>query len=650
MAARPVDSVSPNGDSDSAAVSAKRPRRNPLFPIGVNYYPLDSESEAWDDWYAGDIAGDFAAFAKARMSVVRVFVSWKMYEPQVGQYSEVAEERLLDIIEAAREHGLQLVVCLFADDRLSDLLDVLWGKRRNPRSDEYLIQREVALVQRIVNRFRAERSIMAWDLANEAFCNGFSSTEEMENWVETLRDAVREIDPERPILLSIDPETLFREAEIDAFAALQECEITVSHATASYRAYAAAGPIDSGPSTYLESFLLRSAARGMPVLLDDVGVHSLDYSLAEEAAAMRCALYSGLMNRATGVLIRRWRDLDTERREPYFLDPFEVLVGVHDTSGVAKPAMSELLSFSQVVSRLDLRRYTLVPERTGILMPAERKEPLPSLAGLFDPRACLEAYVSAKEAHIPVKVIHEEEPYEHISVIIVPSAFSLADQTWEHLGEWVQGGGSLILSYGGGDTHPVVRDLFGVEFLGDGGSRRRVTCRVAQPDVLGPLTSFDATLDLPAFALLGQGGATVVATDAKSSPLLTLHNQGQGRTVFVAAPLERALAQGRHRVPPEAIRSLLRTVYGAVADAAGCGGPLVCDTPVVEVAVFSSDIDDVVLLLNHSAEKVTAGLACERKVATIADVRGGSPVDVGDTSFGVPLGPNGAAALRLSYD
>ena len=39
-------------------------------------------------------------------------------------------------------------------------------------------------------------------------------------------------------------------------------------------------------------------------------------------------------------MVRRLRDMDTERREPYFLDPFETLVGVADADGIAEPAFS----------------------------------------------------------------------------------------------------------------------------------------------------------------------------------------------------------------------------------------------------------------------------------------------------------------------
>lgn len=644
----PVSSVT---ETEVAApvVGGKAPRRNPLFPVGVNYYPLDAETQSYDDWYTGDAEADMAVLAEARMSLVRVFVSWKMLEPQVGQYDEDALERLQVVIDAARTHKIQVVVCFFADDRLAEMVDVPWGKKRDPRTDSYLIGREIALVQKIVNRFRADTAVFAWDLANEAFCSGFEDAGALDAWVEQMRDAVREVDPERPVIVSVDPETLFRHTGVDPRAAIDRCEFAVSHVTSAYRAYAAEGPVTSGPSTYVDSFLLRAAAHDLPVLLDDVGLAGLEQSQAEEAAHARTVLYSALMNRAAGVLMRRYRDVDTERREPYFRDPFEVLVGLADIEGEPKPALAEVERFIRTCARIDLRRYTLLPERTAVLIPAERFEPLPNLAGLYEPRACLTAYIAAKRAHVPVTVVRESDDFTAYSVLIVPSAFRLAEETWERLRAYVQEGGSLVFSYGGGDPHPAVREVFGVEFLGDGGGRETISCRIAQPDVLGPLVSFDAKLELPNHALLGHGGSTVVATDAKGSPLLTVNQLGQGRAVYISLPIERAIAQADPWATPPAVADMLRTVYGAVARAAGCGAPAECDKAEVEVALFNGEDDDIIMLLNHGPEKVTATLTFERPVQTIADVRGGKAVEVGGTVFGVPLEPNGAVALRLMY-
>ncbi|MHB1016727.1 MAG: cellulase family glycosylhydrolase [Coriobacteriia bacterium] len=625
------------------------PVRNALFPVGVDLYPLDDERASFNDWYAHDLKPDFSAMAAANLSLVRVFVSWKLFEPQVGQYDDEAEDRLGEVLAEARAHDLKVIVTFFADDRFAEMNDVPWAKKRDPRTDDYLIQREISLVQRVVNRYRTDPAIWAWELGNEAFYTGFESEEALQKWTGALREAIREVDTARTIMLGVDVETLLRETGVDATVAIDAFEHAVSHVTAPYLSYIAEGPMTYGPATYLDSFLLRCSLRTLPVIADGIGVHSLDGSVAEEAAYVRTALYSALMNRGAGVMLRRWRDMDAEKREPYFRDPFEVLVGLTDTGGEAKPVLDEVRKFIRVAARLDLRHHLPAPERAAVIIPAERHEPLPSLAGLYDPRSCLQAYIAAKEAHVPVTLLREGADLGDMMTIFIPSAAKLSPSMWRELGAFVQSGGSVVLSYGGGDADPAIREIFGVDFLGDHGVRSIVSCRVAQPGLLGELTAFDARLDLPHYALVGGGSATVVATDATGSPLLTLNQYGQGRAVFIAAPLERAIAQSDPWAAPEPIRSFLRTVYGAVARASGAGPTIDCDDPAVELALFQAEDSDVVLVLSHDVAARTATLVTERVVASVSDVRGGPVADVGAKSFGVPLGPNGTAALRLVY-
>ncbi|MDT8434132.1 MAG: cellulase family glycosylhydrolase [Anaerosomatales bacterium] len=637
------------GHATAGSDARRTPRRNARFPLGVNYYPLESETSGWEQWYAGDVEGDFAEFEAAGMTLVRIFISWKLFEPQVDRYSEQATERLRDIVDAAAAHGLRLIVCFFADDRHAELLDVSWGRDRDPRTDAYLIERECALVRRIVSDHRSDRAVFAWELGNEAFWCGFASGDELEAWAAALREAVREVDPDRPVMCAFDPETLFHESRVDGRRALGECEIVVSHPTMRYRTYAAEGPVTSPGSTHLDSFLLRAVGTRRPVLLDDVGAGTLEASHGEEAAALRCALYSGLMNGASGALVRRWRDMATERRKPYFIDPYEAIVGLSDTEGHPKPAMRVLREFAGVLGHLDLRTYSLPHERVAVLIPSERRSPLPALASLYSPRSCLEAYVRVKEAHVPVTLAHEEEPFDPFAVLIVPSVTDLAGGTWERLASWVKGGGSLVFSYGGGEFGSEARELFGVDFLGHGGARARATCRVAQQGLLGQLEPFDVPADIPHFALLGAGTSTVVATDSAGSPLLTLNRYGQGRAVCVAAPLERVLGQSGLRTPPAEVQSFLRTLYGAVAGVTGCGPLVSCDAPEVEVALFAGEDDDVLFLLNHADRSLTANVGFVVPVATVTDIRGGSPAVVGGSSFGAPLEPHGVMVLRLCY-
>ena len=112
-------------------------------------------------------------------------------------------------------------MCLFADDRHAELVDVSWGKRRDPRTDSYLMQREVALdSSRWSRRCDSEPGVFGWQLANEAFCARFTSADDLEEWTRLMRDAIREVDPDRPITLGIDAETFFRSTGVDARVAI----------------------------------------------------------------------------------------------------------------------------------------------------------------------------------------------------------------------------------------------------------------------------------------------------------------------------------------------------------------------------------------------------------------------------------------------
>jgi len=213
----------------------------------------------------------------------------------------------------------------------------------------------------------------------------------------------------------------------------------------------------------------------------------------------------------------------------------------------------------------------------------------------------------------------------------------------------VQAGGAAVLSYGGGDADPALREIFGVEFLGDDGPRASLSCRVAQPAVLPGVSTFASPIAVPHFARLGGGSATVVATDHDGAPLVTLRQYGQGRALFVAAPLERMLSEADPAATPEAVWTLVRGIYAGVAGASGATGALRCDVPGVEFAHFIGPEDDIVVLLNHMDVAQNATLVFPREVADVSDVRDGTPVRVASTAFGVPLGAHGAAALRVTY-
>lgn len=620
--------------------------RTPAFVLGVDCRPVDDERSP-HAWYEYDIRSDFDAIAEAGLRRVRVFCSWRLMEPQVGQYDEALLARLDAVLAAATAAGLDVIVCLFTHDATSAPVEVPWASGRDPRADRYLMERAAAFARVIVERAREDSAVALWELGDTAFLAGFTTEAALESWTRALRSAIREVDDARPVQLGVDAETFLRATGVDARAAIDLCETATCLVPPAYRTFIADGPPLSRAGTHVDAFITHLALDALPVTVNDVGVPGLDLSLAEESAAVRTTLFAALMNGASGAMLRRWRDPATETRMPYRSDALETLGGICEADGTPKPVLGELQRFSAVTAAL--AGYTPVPARVAVMLPAERTQVLPSLTGIRTPRGCLRAFIAAKEAHLPVTVVREQERLAEARMLIVPGACTLATETWRTLAAFVQAGGFVLLSYGGGEADPALREVFGVEFLGDAGPRGVLSCRIAQPESLPGVASFSATVPVPHMARLSAGSASVVATDGDGSPLITARQYGQGRAVFVGAPLERVLAEADPAAPPAPVEALTRSLYAALAGAAGAAGTLTCDRPEVEIAHFTGEDDDLVLALNHAGAPVQATVGCPRAVAGVTDARGGETVAVDAAAFGVPLGRHGVAALRVTY-
>ena len=130
------------------------------FLLGTNYFPLDRERQSWGEWYASDPGPEFEAMAEMGMSVVRGFFSWHLYEPQVAQYDDEVFDRLDRLIAAAKRNGMVLIVSLFFEDGVSELMDVPWRQGRSIVNDDYMLQRATAVAQRIAQRYRGEQAML----------------------------------------------------------------------------------------------------------------------------------------------------------------------------------------------------------------------------------------------------------------------------------------------------------------------------------------------------------------------------------------------------------------------------------------------------------------------------------------------------------
>lgn len=620
------------------------------FLLGANYYPIDRERQSWGEWYAADPAEDFAAMSAMGMSLVRVFFSWRMFEPQVGQYDDDTFERLDRLVASAKRNGLALIVALFAEDEVAELLALPWRQGRSVVTDDYMLQRAIQVAQRVGTRYRGERAILGWDLLSPALAADLDSPERFSVWFGSTVEALREAGAEQMVGVGVDAETLLETTKVRLDDRLAAAGYRCTEAGAQARAYMTGDPSLTSRATYLDGFLARAARRGVPVIADAVGIDSLDETCEREAAYLGVALASLFANRAAAGVVRRWRDLDTEWRDPYTRLPFESPVGLQFSDGSERPSADEVRSIAQIVDSIDLSEHTWERERAAVIMPAERYAQASSLASLVAPRSVFAAFVVAKQVHIPLDVIAEHDDPSLYDLVIVPSVQTVEESTWAQLSKFVDEGGTLMLSYGGGDATQAFCELFGLEFMGDQGMRSDLATKASAETVLGSLPALQLAAELPHFALVSASGAGILAVDTKGNPLLTVHGKGQGKAIFLAAPFERVYADVSGGEPPAEIGALLRRLYQGAARVAGAASPYECDAPELELGVLHGEdgASDILLAINHEAYDVQARFVSERPIISVTDLLTEQTVEVGTSELLVPMRAHHAKALRLA--
>ena len=101
----------------------------------------------------------------------------------------------------AHAHRQRVIVCFFADDRQADLDGCGLGKAPRPAPDAYSCSESSLWSSAWSRSCGPSPTSSRWQLADEAFCSGFRASGELEAWTRQMREAVRELDPDRPITL-----------------------------------------------------------------------------------------------------------------------------------------------------------------------------------------------------------------------------------------------------------------------------------------------------------------------------------------------------------------------------------------------------------------------------------------------------------------
>lgn len=570
------------------------------------------------------------------------------FEPRPGDYNPDAFRQFDYLIDLARRYHIYLHPSLFIGGEVGEAWwDVPWRLGRNPQADPDMLRIETDYAAEMARRYANESAILAWDLTDEPpFWIAPGVTDAMAiNWTRLIAGAIRRYDKNHPIVAGTSGEDVghgpFRPDNIAG-----EVDFFSVHPYTIYNSDLYPDAMLSARGSYGAAYeTALSGSAGHPVMIQELGASSAQYTPERIAQYERAALYSGLGAGANGFLLWCFTDAAPEQfhKVPYLRSPHETQFGLTTWDGKVRPQGVEFTKFRDVVAQMDLSGVRPASADAAIVVPDEWAKPHGDFShfGLTGPEtipyvslndgdgvpgngqpnnsdgnqwlqgAMLSTFILARQAGLRADMPREYGDWSKRPIVLLPSPLTSTDNSfvhehtdfWEKAKEYVAAGGVLYASVSADAAIPDMEDLFGAR-LEDASVLSEVTLKVVVPfGELKPGETFHYVV--PAMRPRDWGSrlsvttGTIIAVDQNGQPALVAHAYGHGKVLLSAYPIEHYLAQ-----IPSAFDQPATTyrIYTALRDWTGYRPEFASDRASVEVAALDGVDHGYVVLLNHSAE------------------------------------------------
>lgn len=368
------------------------------WTLGINYWPRTSAMYWWKRFDLGEVRDEFAQIASWGLHLVRICLLWEDFQPEPDRIESSALFNLTRVLDAAQEHGLQVMVTLFvgnmsgamwfprwafgAPDPTITRLQICDGQQvdraiRDLYADPSMLRAQARLATAVADAVASHPALWGYDLANEIDAATEPPTADAGwLWTVLLAAILRERDSLHPVTYGAHTPSIDGgddQLRIDDLA--PHLDILSMHGYPLY-SDVAAGPLDpefvpyvtaltaalGGKAAWMQEFGLCTAGPGEPshTILDDfLGAPKSQFLASEEDAA---AYYDAVLGRlralaVPGVLAWCYADyveglwhlppLDRALRERSF--------GLVRSDGSEKPAVEVL------------RRYATQPPAPGTI-------------------------------------------------------------------------------------------------------------------------------------------------------------------------------------------------------------------------------------------------------------------------------------------
>lgn len=662
--------------------------------VGAHWIPAKA-AMAWPvEWDPKDIEADFAKMAEMGFNTVRIDLLWAWFEPRPGDYSPKAFEQFDFLISLAHKYHLYLQPTLFIGGEVGEAWwDVPWRMGRDPQSDPEMLRLQTNLAQEFGRRYAKETAIQAWDLTDEPpyWISKESTTDAMAiNWTRLIAGGIRKYDKMHPIVVGVSTEDIghgpFRPDNI-----VDDVDFLSVHPYTIYTPDLFPDPMVSERGTYGAAFeTTLSSGAGKPVMVQELGASSAQYSPQKIAQYLRANLYSALGAGTNGFLLWCFTDAAPGQyaKVPYLRSPHETQFGLTTWDRKMRPQGEAFEEFEKVVARMNLDGVSPVRGDAAILIPEEwsRAQGDYSHFGLTGPSqipyvsnseggavngqaprpydgnqwvmsSVLSSYILAHRAGLKAELPRELTDWSKHPMVLLPSPLTATDPVFVHLHTdfwpkaeaYVRGGGVLYASLAADGAIPHMTDLFGARMT-DSVLVSELTLKIVKPfGSLKPGDSLSFTVPGMAFKYAGTGlevnGGEVIAVDQQGRPALVANKLGKGRTLLSAYPLEAWL--GNQPMAFENNDTAYR-LYKALREWGGVQPLAATDDPSVEASVLNGHGRGYIVLANHGGQDRSVSVTSKLPIHALRQIKadGSVALNRGEQGWMVNVPAYGGAVLE----
>jgi len=635
------------------------------FLLGVNYWPRKLNIRMWRDWDEGAIREDISLMKSLGIRAVRFFIKDEDFADENADIYPQALEKLKKFLDILYENSVAGFVSLIVGHMSGKNWRIPWTKFEDLYRSES-IEKTMKFVERIVKEFKDHPAIAGWILSNEiSLVKRGENREEALALLRVFSKTIKSIDKDHVVSSGDIPDSYLQETP--------NVKDYVDYVGPHLYLY----DTDSIRHGYIYGAMLElfSNDGDIPVILEEFGFSTYQYSEDNHAKFVNEVLYTALAHNASGAFIWCFSDFIHESDPPYEWRPLEIGFGIVRKDGSLKPVAEVVKRFAKEVEEI---------EKLGIYTEFERRPEVSVITPFYvfkdyefvryrnilgfwrSIQPVVTANILLSSAGIDNTVVYEldiEKTFNTKKLLVLPSTIVALSSTWRKMLNYVEKGGNLYVSFvkGLGEfralheaaTHLWI-ELMGVENILEAGSPgikylgKTVIKFEKDLGFIGKGEEISIDIPVPVYTYRARPvDSEVIAVDNNNNPVLFKARRGKGYVYTMLLPIE--LIQSQIVVEYMDWSGKIQKIFRSIAKEVGIEIRYETSSPEIEIKPFYGKQSDIVIAINHGEHKKIT-ITSTKQLKNITKIGGNAIVTSWtSTAIDIDMPKKSAIVLHVQY-